>query len=144
MCKCISARCKTQYAASRNSFALNQQKHRRYLFVQSVPGELTSGEKGKPIAAFTHHKATCRAVNMCCYLAYDRHECVFFVMHQRLLSLHRAREQDVVVLTRRCIFAARLQVPYEFHTAFTCHFVSRCFPSPTSITFTFLVLFTCW
>lgn len=36
------------------------------LLVKSDPGESTSGKKGKPIATFTHHKATCtgKHINM--------------------------------------------------------------------------------
>lgn len=52
------------------SFSFKTQKHRQYLFVQSVPREPTSGKKGKLMVAFTHHEATCSAVNMCCYLTY--------------------------------------------------------------------------
>lgn len=78
---CISTRYRTQCASSCNTFSFNPQKHRRYLFVHSVPGEPTSGKKGKLMVAFTHHEPTCSAVNMCCYLTYYMTDMSVFLLH---------------------------------------------------------------
>lgn len=53
-----------------------------------IPGELAKEKKGKLMAAFTHHRATCRAANMGCHSTYytTDEEGVFFLF--LLLSGH--------------------------------------------------------